>query len=152
MAPRWSWHRFGELDAAGLYAVMALRQEVFVVEQACAFQDADGVDPHCWHLRGTDGAGRLVAYLRLVDAGVKYAEPSLGRVITSPLVRGTGIGKLLVIEGLAGHDRLWAGHANRIGAQARLEAFYAGLGYVRDGENYIEDGIPHVEMLRRRHA
>lgn len=144
----WRWHRFGELDAAGLYAIMALRQEVFCVEQACAFQDADGVDPHCWHLRGLDGQGRLLAYLRLVDAGVKYADPSIGRVVTSPSARRTGLGRALMAEGIAGHDRLWPGKPNRISAQARLEAFYQGFGYRRQGENYMEDGIPHVEMLR----
>lgn len=145
---RWRWHRFGELDAAGLYAILALRQEVFAVEQACAFQDADGVDPHCWHLSGLDARGGLLAYLRLVDVGVKYPEPSIGRVVTSPSARRAGLGRALMAEGLAGHDRLWPGRPNRISAQARLEAFYQGFGYRRQGDNYLEDGIPHVEMLR----
>lgn len=147
-AVRWCWHRFDELGTAGLYAVLALRQQVFAVEQNCAYQDVDGIDPHCWHLRGLDGTGRLVAYLRLVDAGRKFTEPSIGRVITAPAVRGTGLGRELVAQGLAGHDRLWPGQANRIGAQARLQAFYGSLGYVPEGGTYIEDGIPHIEMLR----
>lgn len=145
--PRWSWHRFSELDAAGLYAILALRQAVFAVEQACAYQDADGIDPHCWHLSGLDEQGRLLAYLRLVDAGVKYAEPSIGRVVTAPSVRRTGLGRELMTQGLAGHERWWPGRPNRISAQARLEAFYQGLGYRRQGDNYLEDGIPHLEML-----
>ena len=144
----WHWQRFDDLDAAGVYAILALRQAVFSVEQACAFLDADGVDAHCWHLRGLDAQGQLAAYLRLVDPGVKYDDPSIGRVVTVLAERRTGLGRALMAEGVAGHERLWPGRANRISAQARLEPFYQGFGYRRAGENYIEDGIPHVEMLR----
>lgn len=145
---RWSWHRFAELGAAGVYEVLGLRQQVFGVEQNCPYLDTDGLDPRCWHLRGHSPEGELLAYLRLVDAGVKYAEPSIGRVVTAQRVRRTGLGRALVAEGLAGHARLWPGLPNRIGAQARLEAFYESFGWRRAGENYIEDGIPHLEMRR----
>ena len=90
----------------------------------------------------------LVAYLRIVDPGVKYDEPSIGRVITAPEVRGNGSGRALMAEGIAGCERHWPGRAVRISAQAHLERFYNGFGFVRVGENYIEDTIPHVEMLR----
>jgi ElaA protein len=80
---------------------------------------------------------------------VKYAEPSLGRVITSPAARGSGLGHRLVDEGIARCAAAWPGQAIRIGAQARLEAFYASHGFVREGDDYIEDGIPHCEMVRR---
>ncbi len=144
----WTYQRFQALSVDALYDALALRAEVFVVEQACVFQDADGADRASGHLLGRDAAGVLQAYLRIVDPGVKYAEPSLGRVITSPASRGTGLGHRLIDEGLARCEAAWPGRAIRIGAQARLEAFYASHGFVREGADYIEDGIPHCEMVR----
>jgi ElaA protein len=145
----WTCLRFAALSVDALYDALALRAEVFVVEQACIFLDADGADRHSAHLLGRDTAGVLQAYLRIVDPGVKYPEPSLGRVITSAAARGTGLGHRLVDEGIARCASAWPGQAIRIGAQARLEAFYASHGFVRDGGDYIEDGIPHCEMVRR---
>lgn len=144
----WTYRRFPALSVDELYDVLALRAEVFVVEQACIFQDADGADRASGHLLGRDAAGVLQAYLRVVDPGVKYPEPSLGRVITSAASRGAGLGHRLVDEGIARCEAAWPGLAIRIGAQARLEAFYAGHGFVREGADYIEDGIPHCEMVR----
>jgi ElaA protein len=141
--------RFPALRLDDLYDALALRAEVFVVEQACIFQDADGADRHSAHLLGRDAAGILHAYLRIVDPGVKYAEPSLGRVITSPVARGSGLGHRLLDEGIARCATAWPGQGIRIGAQARLEAFYASHGFMREGADYIEDGIPHCEMVRR---
>jgi len=90
-------------------------------------------------------AGVIRAYLRIVPAGAKFAEISIGRVITAPEARGTGLGKELMKRGLAA-----AGDATvRIGAQAHLEKFYGELGFVRASDVYDEDGIPHIEMLRR---
>ncbi len=143
------WHgRFDALSAADLYDALALRSQVFVVEQACIFLDPDGVDRDSSHLLGRNDAGVLQAYLRIVDPGVKYAEPSIGRVITSEAARGTGLGHRLVAEGVRRCTAAWPGRAIRIGAQSRLEAFYASHGFVRDGDDYIEDGIPHCEMVR----
>jgi ElaA protein len=145
---RWSWTRFEDLGVYPLYDILALRCRVFVLEQG-AFLDPDGADPYSWHLQGRDEAGVLQAYLRGVDPGIKYAEPSIGRVLTSPETRGTGLGRALMLEGLARCTAQWPGQALRISAQARLRAFYAGLGFEAVGDEYIEDGIPHVEMLRR---
>lgn len=145
----WTYSRFAALSVDELYDALALRAEVFVVEQACIFQDADGADRVSGHLLGRDAAGVLRAYLRVVDPGVKFAEPSIGRVITSPAARGTGLGHRLIDEGVACCEAAWPGQAIRIGAQARLEVFYAGHGFVREGADYIEDGIPHCEMVRR---
>jgi ElaA protein len=144
---QWQWSRFDDLGVHNLYDALALRCRVFVLEQG-AFQDPDGVDLVSWHLLGRDAAGALQAYLRLVDPGVKYAEPSLGRVITSPETRGTGLGRLLVAEGLARHQQTWPGQGIRISAQARLRRFYAEFGFAPIGDEYIEDNIPHLEMLR----
>jgi len=151
---RWQWSRFGALLPGDLYAALALRQRVFVVEQQCTFVDADGADEQAYHLLGwqpqADATGRipLIAYLRLVDPGVKFAEPSIGRVITAPDARGRGLGRALMQEGLAGAARCFPGRDVRIAAQQRLERFYADLGFVTASAPYLEDGIPHVDMLR----
>jgi ElaA protein len=140
-----AWHlrAFDELATAELYALVALRERVFVVEQRCAYLDADGLDPlarHLWASRGED----LVAYLRILPAGAKFAEVSLGRVVTAPAVRGTGVGRELMRRGIAAAGAV----PIRIGAQAHLERFYGELGFVRASDVYDEDGIPHIEMLR----
>ena len=143
------WHErsFGELTVGELYAITALRERVFVVEQRCAYLDADGVDPVCRHLWHTAGEA-VRAYLRIVPAGVKFAELSIGRVITAPEARGTGLGRELMARGIAACGPV----PIRIGAQAHLERFYGELGFVRASEVYDEDGIPHIEMLRPRPA
>jgi ElaA protein len=162
----WRCVHFGELTPRELHDILQARAAVFVVEQGCAFQDVDGADPECWHLmgiasdalgpglrrgddsRGADHARRIVAYCRLVPPGTKFAEPSIGRVVTLPAARGLGYGKALMTEALAQAARLWPGRALRIGAQRYLERFYGEFGFVTVSEPYDEDGIPHVEMLR----
>jgi ElaA protein len=143
----WTWKRFGALSLDELYDALALRCRVFVLEQG-PYLDPDGLDRVSWHLLGHDGNGLLQAYLRVVDPGAKFAEPSMGRVITSPEVRGTGVGRLLVAEGVRRIDETWPELANRISAQAHLAGFYGSFGYTVQGDTYLEDGIPHVEMLR----
>jgi len=138
------WHvrEFAELTTPELYAITVLRERVFVVEQKWPYQDADGLDPLSRHLWAEAG-GAIHAYIRIVRAGAKYEELSIGRVVTAPEVRGTGLGKVLMRRGLAA-----VGAAPvRIGAQAHLERFYGEFGFVRAGEPY-DDGIPHIEMLR----
>ncbi len=147
----WTWARFGELGVDNLYDALALRCRVFILEQG-PYLDPDGVDRESWHLLGRDGAddgaGTLQAYLRVVDPGVKYAEPSLGRVITAPETRGTGLGRVLVGEGVRRCLQAWPGQGIRISAQAHLERFYGSFGFVGVGAPYLEDNIPHLEMLR----
>jgi ElaA protein len=151
IAPMWQWGRLHDLAPLDLYAAMVLRGQVFVVEQRCAFLDADGLDTRAWHLLGwrrSASETTLVAYLRVVDPGAKYEEPSLGRIVTAPSARRTGVGRLLVAEGLARSTALYPDEAIRIGAQCYLEHFYAGFGFRTVSPPYDEDGIPHVEMLR----
>jgi ElaA protein len=139
----WQIKWFEELTLLELYAITALRERVFIVEQKCPYVDADGVDPRCRHMWGeVDNA--IHAYCRIVPAGAKFKEISIGRVITAPEARGTGLGKDLMKRGIAACG---AGPI-RIGAQAHLEKFYGELGFVRASEPYDEDGIPHIEMLR----
>lgn len=148
MELRWREQAFHELSTGQLYAILALRARVFVVEQACAYLDADGVDPesrHLWAEPSEPGHGGAIrAYLRIVPAGAKFAEVSLGRIVTAPEARGTGLGRALVRRGLAAVRDAPV----RIGAQAHLERFYGEFGFVRASEPYDEDGIPHIEMLR----
>ena len=139
------WHdrSFDALSARELHDIMALRQAVFVVEQRCAYLDADGLDRvsrHVWAERDRE----VIAYLRLVPAGAKYTELSIGRVVTAAAVRGTGLGRELMQRGIAAAGAA----AIRISAQAHLERFYRELGFRRVSEPYDVDGIPHVEMLR----
>jgi ElaA protein len=142
----WQCCRFEALGVHRLYDVLALRCRVFILEQG-AYQDPDGVDQQSWHLMAFGSNGRLLAYLRIVDPGLKYAEPSIGRVLTAPEARGTGFGRLLMNEALARCGRLWPGSAVRISAQARLRRFYGELGFVADSSEYLEDNMPHLQML-----
>jgi ElaA protein len=148
----WQWNSFADLSVGALYEMLALRQEVFVLEQTCLYPDIDGLDPGAYHLlgwrTGADGKRVLAATLRCLAPGAKYAEMSLGRVVTSPAARGTGLGRELVAQGIACAERLHPGHAIRIGAQAHLEAFYGSFGFVTVSAPYDEDGIMHVDMLR----
>lgn len=144
----WTWLRFNDLGVDNLHDALQLRSRVFVLEQG-PYLDVDGHDRQSWHLLGRDDTGTLQAYLRVVDPQVKYLEPSIGRVVTAAEVRGTGLGRALMREGLAGCARYWPGHAVRISAQARLQRFYVELGFAAASDEYLEDGIPHLEMLWR---
>jgi len=144
----WQWTRFGGLSGDDVYDMLALRSLIFVMEQDCVYMDADGVDRQAWHLLGRDAEGKLQAYLRAVDPGVKYEVPSLGRVVVDPSQRGKGAGHALVAEALRRCDQVWPGAHNQISAQAHLQGFYGRHGYVAVGEGYLEDGIPHMGMVR----
>ena len=148
MDTSWRWCRFDELSVFELQAIYRARQLVFAIEQQCAYLDADGFDEHAWHL-GAWSTDRTVplAYARVVHPGQKYAEPSIGRVITTGAARGTGLGRELVRRAIAHCAQAFPGHGIRISAQTRLERFYADAGFESVGAPYMEDGIPHTEML-----
>lgn len=148
LALQWRFVSFSEFSAPELYDVLKLRSEVFVVEQACAFQDMDGADQPSMHLLGKSSAGQLQAYARCLPPGLKFKEASIGRVLTSEALRGQGAGHVLMQQAIAQLHQHWGPQAIRIGAQSRLQGFYQQLGFVPLGEPYIEDGIPHIEMLR----
>ena len=139
---------FVALTLAELYALLQLRSEVFVVEQTCAFQDIDGHDQEALHLLGHTGAGELAAYARLFAAGRSYAQVSIGRVLTAPRHRGGGLGRELLREAIAQCEAQFGRQPIKIGAQQYLRAFYESFGFVAEGAGYLEDGIPHVHMLR----
>lgn len=145
----WTWKAFAELTLEELYRLMALRQEVFVVEQRSLYQDADGHDRRAHHLLGTEGGqARLVAYLRVLPPGSKYPEASFGRVVTAPDARGQGHGRVLVRKGLDFIEAHYPHAPIRIGAQDYLRRFYEDFGFRPQGDVYDEDGVPHVDMIR----
>ena len=144
----WNWTRFARLSGDDVYDMLALRSTIFVVEQHCVYLDADGLDRQSWHLLGRDASGELLAYARVCDPGVKYAPPSIGRVVVHPSKRGTGLGHVLIAEALRRCDDTYAGQRNRIGAQAHLQDFYGHHGYESVGDTYLEDGIVHIDMER----
>jgi ElaA protein len=136
MTLHWITKPFEALTLAELYALLQLRSEVFVVEQACAFQDIDGQDQAALHLLGTTEAGR------------SYDQASIGRVVTSPRHRGHGLGRQLLHEAIAQCEAQFGRQPIKIGAQQYLLDFYQSFGFVVEGEGYLEDGIPHVHMVR----
>jgi len=142
----WTWKKFDDLTPHELYAILQLRSEVFVVEQQCVFQDIDDKDQPSYHVMGREGAS-LLAYTRLVPPGISYTEPSVGRVVTSPRARKSGLGRELMLYSIEQCRALFGQHPIRIGAQLYLKKFYGSLGFRPEGDIYLEDGIQHVEML-----
>ena len=131
------WHR-----------ALALRAQVFVVEQNCAYQDPDGKDLVSYHLLMESGE-ELVAYARLVPPGVSYDEASIGRVVTSKSVRGNGWGKALMDIAIQQTQKKFEVQEICISAQSYLLKFYSDLGFEAEGEEYLEDDIPHWKMRRK---
>lgn len=143
---QWQCRQFDDLTAAQLYEILQLRTEVFVLEQDCVYQDMDGCDRGAQHVTGhLDGS--LVCYSRLLEKGIKYATPSIGRVLTKQSIRRDGYGKVLMLKTLDYCEQLWPGEDTTISAQQYLEKFYRELGFTTQSEPYLEDGIPHIEML-----
>jgi ElaA protein len=147
----WRLVPYADLTTDDLYSLCVARQEVFVVEQACAYLDADGYDTKAYHLLGEAEDGRITAYARLLPTGVKYPDAaSIGRVLTTAPFRGQGIGRELMQVALAHCETLFGNAPLRLSAQHYLLRFYESFGFVACSEIYDEDGIPHIEMRRFR--
>ena len=144
----WILKKFKELTLDELYAILKLRSEVFVVEQNCVYHDPDGKDQLAWHLMGLEN-GELIAYTRIFGPGVIYSEPSIGRVVTAGSKRRSGLGRELMERSIEHCEQLFGKTAITLGAQLYLKDFYGSLGFIVSGEEYIEDGIPHVMMTRK---
>jgi ElaA protein len=142
----WKCKPFRDLSVYELYAILRLRNEVFVVEQNCVFQDADNKDQHCYHFCGWDD-NEPAAYVRLVPPGISYPEPSIGRVVTAAPYRKSGTGRVLMRKAIEHCQMLFGRGSIRIGAQLYLKKFYESLGFVQTGDIYMEDGIEHIEMI-----
>jgi len=142
----WKCKSFEALSVHELYYILRLRAEVFVVEQNCAYQDADNKDQKSYHFAGWDN-NMPAAYVRLVPPGVSFTEPSIGRVVTSPAYRKSGLGRTLMQKAIDQCLYIYGKQDIRIGAQLYLKKFYESLGFVQSSEMYLEDGIEHIEML-----
>ena len=140
-------HRFDDLTRRDLYAMLQLRERVFVVEQDCPYLELDGLDEHCLHVLGKL-EGTIVATTRILPPGLKYAEASIGRVVTSQSVRGSGVGRALMGATLDAVVEQYGPCPIRLSAQSYLIAFYESFGFARVSEEYLEDNIPHVDMVR----
>lgn len=143
------WHclSFDQLTTHQLYDCLKLRCDVFVVEQACPYPELDDHDraPGTLHLLGYQN-NQLVAYLRLLAPGTTYPNVSLGRVATAAAARGNGLGHRLLAEGLRLAEHHWPGQTIDIGAQSHLQPYYCRYGFEPISAEYLEDGIPHIDM------
>lgn len=139
---------FDALTNRELYALLQLRALVFVVEQACPYQDMDDVDFRAVHNLMTDTEGRILGYTRCIPPGIKYdTAAAIGRVVIHPDARRQGWGEPLMTHAISYCKEVYPGASVRISAQAYLQDFYERLGFVQQGEVYLEDDIPHIEML-----
>jgi ElaA protein len=144
------WLAYGELTTDILYEILSFRQAVFIVEQNCPYQDADGLDQLSFHLVGRCRPNDpLAAYLRVMPPKVKYPEVGIGRLLVVAEKRGRMFGQEIFTEALKQIATLFPGSAVRISAQCYLERFYQSFGFKPISERYEEDGIPHVAMLMR---
>jgi ElaA protein len=148
----WLLKKFDNLSPHELYAILQLRNEVFAIEQNCVYPDLDNKDQASYHLMGwkndKTGTYRLIAYTRIIPPGEIYPEPSIGRVVTSPSVRGEGIGRQLMQMSIDHVYKLFGNTPVKIGAQLYLKKFYTGFGFHTSGNVYLEDGIEHIEMVK----
>ena len=156
----WILKKFVDLTRFELYAILQLRNEEFAVEQNCVYPDMDNKDQLSFHLMGwsNDPPGpageiplkqqeKLAAYTRIIPPGIAYKEPSIGRVVTAGLIRGTGAGRELMERSVQAAYELFGKLPVRIGAQLYLLSFYSSLGFTQTSEVYLEDGIEHIEMI-----
>lgn len=147
MEIQWVLKKFEELTSYELYAILQLRNEVFVVEQNCVFQDADNKDQDSYHLMGFAN-NKLIAYSRLVPAEKMYEQASIGRVVTSPSVRRSGAGRELMRHSIDAVYNLFGVQSIKIGAQLYLKQFYGSFDFKQVSDVYLEDGIEHIDMIK----
>ena len=143
----WVLKSFIELTTEELYDILALRAEIFVVEQNCPYQDPDGKDKKAMHMYYKEG-DTIISYVRILTAGVSYQEPSIGRFVVKASERRKGYGRVIFTRAIDYITTFWKADAIRISGQAYLRNFYESLGFVVQKDGYLEDGIPHFEMLR----
>ena len=142
----WTCKKFEDLKPRELYSIMHLRNQVFVVEQKCIYQDADNKDIYCHHLMARKN-NTLIAYARILPAGIAFMEVSIGRIVTSPSQRRTGIGRILLQKSIEQTYLLYGKVPIRIGAQLYLKKFYESFNFQPTGPHYLEDDIEHIEMI-----
>ena len=145
--PVWKIKTFHQLTTQELYEILKIRQEVFIVEQTCYYLDADGADEKAVHI-WAENEGKILAYCRIFNSGLKYDECSIGRVLTDPNYRKLQLGKTLMGIAINTIESRFSSRKIRISAQDYLLNFYKEFGFRDVGLHYLEDDIPHTEMLR----
>lgn len=143
----WKIKRFSELAIDELYDLLALRCQVFVLEQNCPYLDCDGLDRNAYHLFGYDETGAMAGSLRILDKGQTFPELAIGRVVVPEAMRGRGYAREMMIKALAFARNVLGERRISISAQEYLLDFYASLGFVKVSGVYLEDGIPHADMI-----
>ncbi|MGH4119613.1 GNAT family N-acetyltransferase [Clostridium sp.] len=145
----WIIKKFNELSSDELYEILKLRSEVFVVEQECIYEDCDGKDKKSYHLFAEQN-GEILVYLRILEKGVTYNEISIGRVLANKKYRGRGFAKQMMLRAIEFIEHYLNENEIRISGQEYLLDFYSSFGFVKVSEGYLEDGIPHIEMLYKK--
>ncbi|MCL4145507.1 UNVERIFIED_CONTAM: hypothetical protein GTU68_032079 [Idotea baltica] len=140
--------KFDELNTTTLYDILQLRSEIFVVEQDCVYQDLDGKDQKALHVIGKKN-NKVVAYTRVFGSGDYFKNSSIGRVVVAKDQRQYGYGKVIMNASIKAVKEHLNEDTIKISAQTYLKKFYNGLGFKEYGEEYLEDGIPHVAMMRK---
>ena len=143
----WKIKPFSKLSTEELYQILKIRQEVFIVEQTCYYLDADGYDQQAVHI-WAEKEGEILAYSRVFEPGIKYKEASIGRVLTNPNYRKNKLGKILIRFSINTIEARFRTQSIRISAQDYLLHFYSEFGFQDTGKKYLEDDIPHTEMVR----
>ena len=143
----WKIKPFSKLSTEELYQILKIRQEVFIVEQTCYYLDADGYDQQAVHI-WAEKEGEILAYSRVFEPGIKYKEASIGRVLTNPNYRKNNLGKILIRFSINTIEARFRTQSIRISAQDYLLHFYSEFGFQDTGKKYLEDDIPHTEMVR----
>jgi ElaA protein len=142
----WTLKSFDELTTGELYNILKMRVDVFVVEQDCAYPEIDGHDQRSLHLFSIQD-GVIAAYARLVPAGEKYNQASIGRVLVTPSKRKSGLGRKLIAQAISVMIEKWEVEEIQLQAQSHLQSFYGSFGFEATSEVYDDGGIPHVDML-----
>jgi len=144
----WTLKAFDELTLNELHDIIQLRINVFVVEQNCPYPELDGKDRKAYHFFGETQDGKIVAYTRIFSPGEYFEQPAIGRVVVDPEHRGDGTGLSLMRGSIEKIHEMFGQRDIKIGAQKYLTKFYESLGFLGTGEEYLEDGIPHLYMIR----
>lgn len=145
----WKIKKFNELNIEEIYKILALRNEVFIVEQECPYLDCDDKDLNSYHLFLREN-GEIVSYLRILEKGVSYDEISIGRVAVKKSYRGKGISRKMMLKAIEFIENNLSENTIKIQAQAYLLDFYSSLGFKAVSEEYLEDNIPHIDMIYKK--
>lgn len=145
----WKIKKFNELNIEEIYKILALRNEIFIVEQECPYLDCDDKDLNSYHLFLREN-GEIVSYLRILEKGVSYDEISIGRVAVKKSYRGKGISRKMMLKAIEFIENNLSENTIKIQAQAYLLDFYSSLGFKAVSEEYLEDNIPHIDMIYKK--